>query len=399
MVVRIHIWARNLPRAPARRAESRLHLQRHAHIDQRRQYRTGERECAARMPLGWPARDFGGQIHVQSPAQGSGAGSTYVVIEPNTGVLTLADQLTIANSVVSVTQSPVTIATASSNASSSPVTLTVPGEAVINTQRLSATSNGPAQSCGGTAGFKTAWWRVTAPSSGYLQARAYATRTDVSVGNSGIVMTAYPQGSLNMELACGNGPRDTNPQIDTTIQFPVTAGAQYLIDISATGATPNDGGTTVLAVTMGGAPTIVSVTPATVFIVPGSGRTQQFSGASIDSYPIRRTLVDRAGDRPHFDLGRLYPAECGRIRRHRDRNRDLLRGPHQAGVGHREPPAATERGARRDPGGNGRGAEPDHRAQYLDRDQGHQFSARHPDLAGTDFVNNQLPTRTRRRSA
>jgi uncharacterized protein (TIGR03437 family) len=91
------------------------------------------------------------------------------------------------------------------------------------------------------------------------------------------VITAYAQAAPGTELACGIVPRDTNPEIDTTIQFAVTAGAKYLIEIAATGSTANDGGYTVLSVITGGAPASISVTPATVSIVAGSGHTQQFS--------------------------------------------------------------------------------------------------------------------------
>ncbi len=217
------------------------------------------------------------QFYVQSPAQGSGAGSAYVVVEPNTGTTNLSDQLTIANTVISVNESTVSISARSSNSSSAPVPLDVPGEGIIDSQKLSATPNGPVQSCSGSTGYKTAWWVVTAPASGYLQARAFGLRYDVSVGNSGIVMTAYPIGALHQELACGIVPRDTNSQIDATIQFPVTMGSQYLIDISATGATNGDGGYTVLSVTMGNAPVSLSVTPGTAAFTSGSGGTEQFS--------------------------------------------------------------------------------------------------------------------------
>jgi uncharacterized protein (TIGR03437 family) len=195
----------------------------------------------------------------------------------------MRDQLTIANTAVTVLETEVPISGAASHSSSAPVVLAVPGEAAIDSRKLGTTANGPVQSCSGATGYKTAWWVVTAPSSGYLQARAYGLRYDVSVGNSGIVMTAYPAGKLNQELACGIVQRDTNPQIDTTIQFAVTQGAQYLIDISATGSTASDGGYTVLSVTMGNAPVSLSVTPANAAFTGGSGRTQQFSAQVLNA--------------------------------------------------------------------------------------------------------------------
>ena len=216
------------------------------------------------------------QFFVQSPAQGSGNGTAYIVIEPNTGNTVLKDQLTIANTVVSVSQTTVSLDFASSTVPSAPTVLAVPGEAIIDSRTLVSSTADPVQSCSGSAGFKAAWWVVTAPASGYLQARAYGRRYDI-VGNSGVVITAYAQAASGTELACGIVPRDTNPEIDTTIQFAVTASAKYLTEIAATGSTANDGGYTVLSVITGAAPASISVTPATVSIVAGSGHTQQFS--------------------------------------------------------------------------------------------------------------------------
>ena len=120
-----------------------------------------------------------------------------VVVEPNTGSTALAvDQLTIANHVDSVTQEhcrdqfrlsrPVHCPHRSERSGR--------GDHQLGKSRPRA-ATGPVQSCSGSAGYKTAWWMVTAPSSGYLQARAYGRRYIV-FGNSGIVITAYPQIAL-----------------------------------------------------------------------------------------------------------------------------------------------------------------------------------------------------------
>jgi len=42
-------------------------------------------------------------------------------------------------------------------------------------------------------------------------------------------------------------PRDTSPWQMVNTQIPVTAGNTYLIEVSATGNTANDGGYTILA--------------------------------------------------------------------------------------------------------------------------------------------------------
>ncbi len=235
------------------------------------------------------------QFYVQSPAQGTGNGTAYVTVEPNTGGTTLKDQLTIANTVVSVSQTTASRTSVTSTVSAAPTVLPVPGEAIIDSRTLVSSASDPVQSCSGSAGFKAAWWIVTAPASGYLQARAYGSRYDI-FGNSGIVITAYAQANPGTELACGIVPRDTNPEIDTTIQFPVIAGSKYLIEIAATGSTANDGGYTVLSVTTGSAPAGISVTPATASLTAGSGRTQQFTAqVSAPSTAVRWSIAPPLG--------------------------------------------------------------------------------------------------------
>ncbi|HEV1285575.1 MAG TPA: hypothetical protein VNU44_09695, partial [Bryobacteraceae bacterium] len=141
------------------------------------------------------------QFYLQSPAQGSGNGTAFVTVEPNTGNTVLKDQVIIANTVIPLSQTTVSIDFASSTVPGAPTVLRVPSEAITDSRSLISAPNNPVQSCSGSAGFKAAWWVVTAPASGYLQARAYGRRYDV-FGNSGLVITAYPQASPGTELAC-----------------------------------------------------------------------------------------------------------------------------------------------------------------------------------------------------
>ena len=236
---------------------------------------------------------------VQGPAQGTGSGTAFVAIEPNHSGAALSDQLTIANTPIAVTQAVVPVAVQSSTNPSSPLMLSVPGEAALDTENLSATSgyNNPVQSCSGSTGYKNVWWVVTAPNTGYLQARAKGERND-TFGNSGVVLTAYAQSAPTTELACATVARDTNSWMDAAIQFPVTAGAQYLIEIAATGSTSTDGGYTVLAVTPSATgPASVTVTPATATFTAGSDTTQVFSAqvANTGNGAVRWTIAPAVG--------------------------------------------------------------------------------------------------------
>ncbi len=231
---------------------------------------------------------------VQSPAQGSGNGTVFVTVEPNL-FTPIADQLTIANTIVTVSQTSANINFGSADSSATPTTLSVPGIGNIDSRQLTSNATDPVHSCTGSADFKTAWWLVTPSATGFLSLRAYGIRYD-AFGNSGIVVTAYPQGALTNELTCTIVPRDSNYQIDAVTQIAVTAGMSYLIEISATGSTPQDGGYTVLSVTSSSTGAVtVTVAPSTVTLTAGSGRTQQYSAkVSSPSTPAVRWSLSPA---------------------------------------------------------------------------------------------------------
>lgn len=194
-----------------------------------------------------PYRDIA--FNIQSPAQGTGTGTAFVVVTPldpftKPSDPPLTDHLEIANTSISVTQSPTTANTYSADSPTAATPLNIPGIANIDSRGLTSSPSDPILSCSGSAGYKTAWWIVTPTSSGYLQARAYGRRYDVEFGNSGIVVTAFAQSAPTKELACAIVPRDTTSAIDGIIQFPVTAGSNYLIEVAATGPTAQDGGYT-----------------------------------------------------------------------------------------------------------------------------------------------------------
>lgn len=209
------------------------------------------------------------QVWVQSPAQGSGNGQAQVIITPNTGFASRSAAVNIANTTVPVNQDAgnPTVAIADSSTAATP--LTVPGLALIDSRNLTSSATDPVHSCTGGADYKTAWWVVTPESTGFLNVTVRGIRLDLT-GNSGIVVTAYAGSAPTTELACATVPRDNQPWIDAIINFPVNAGAAYLIEVSATGATPQDGGDTVVTVARGSTPASVSIAPATLDITAGA---------------------------------------------------------------------------------------------------------------------------------
>jgi hypothetical protein len=128
--------------------------------------------------------------------------------------------------------------------------LTYPYVAVEDTRRLTSNAADPAHSCTGSADFKTVWWRVTPDASGTMLFSVQGERYDVG-GNSGVVLTVYDTAAVaENEVTCITRKRDTSTWQMLSTPVAVTAGKTYLIEVSATGNTANDGGYTILAAGM-----------------------------------------------------------------------------------------------------------------------------------------------------
>ena len=212
---------------------------------------------------------------VQSPAQGTGAGTAFVVIPPYTGTTTRADTLTVANHNLPVQQNTATMVTSRADTPAAPISLGIPSFVFTDTRTLTGAATDPVHSCTGSADYKTAWWSVTPAVSGTLQLRAWGRRYDVS-GNSGIVVTAYAASAPANELACATVARDTAAEVDAIVTLTVTANTTYLIEISATGNTSVDGGATYLVPTFGDPAVGITLTPSTANLTP-AGSSQQFN--------------------------------------------------------------------------------------------------------------------------
>ncbi len=211
----------------------------------------------------------------QSPAQGTGPGTAYVVIPAYNGTATRADTLIVAGISLPVQQNTATLTTTRADSSAAPIALNIPGFAFTDTRPLTSGAADPVHTCTGSADYKTAWWSVTPSISGTLQLRAWGRRYDVA-GNSGIVLTAYAATAPATELVCATVARDTAAEVDAVVSFGVTANTTYLIEISATGNTSVDGGATYLIPGMGNPPVTVTLTPSSASLTP-AGRAQQFT--------------------------------------------------------------------------------------------------------------------------
>ena len=183
---------------------------------------------------------------VQSPATGVGSGTASIAAQINTGPAARGGTVYVQDQAVALRQSAPLVAGGNDEpASATPVALPYVG--IEDTRRLTSNPADPVHSCTGSADFKTAWWRLTPAASGILTLSVQGERYDVG-GNSGVVLTIYDtQAVAANELGCIVRPRDTSPWQMVNTQVSVTAGNTYLIEVSATGNTANDGGYTILA--------------------------------------------------------------------------------------------------------------------------------------------------------
>jgi uncharacterized protein (TIGR03437 family) len=215
---------------------------------------------------------------VQSPAQGSGNGTAWVVAEPwyyDRGPQTL----TIAGQAVTVSQQG-SFGAPPGDETVTAAVISVPGTGFGNTQNYTANPNDPVHSCTNSADSNTAWWKVLPGVSGTMQVEGLGRRA-TSYGNYGLVLTAYAgtTASPTAELGCTVVPRDTAANVSGFLRFPVAAGTAYLIEASAAASPVKDAGSTSISVRMVSGAVTVSIVPGVVQLTAG-GAPQQFSGGA-----------------------------------------------------------------------------------------------------------------------
>ncbi len=210
-------------------------------------------------------------VLVQSPAQGIGSGTAYVAVAQDF-FNAISDTVTIAGVPVAVTTSTSFGPTGNDSFNTAP-TVSVPGVGSVDTRQRTSAAADPVHSCTGSADFKTTWWKVVAPSTGALEVRGQGRRYD-AFGNYGVIVSAYPgtgTPAAGNELGCVAMPKDTLPEADAFLRFPVTAGASYLLEASAPAGANTDGGFTGLSVNVLTGVPLLSVTPRTAQVAAGGG--------------------------------------------------------------------------------------------------------------------------------
>ncbi len=217
--------------------------------------------------------------YVQSPAQGSGNGTAWVVAQP---LRNSTQTLTIAGQAVTVTEQGSSGPPPGDEIATAPL-ISVSGTGSGDTQNDTSNPSDPVHSCTGSADSNTAWWKVSPAVSGTLQVEGLG-RQLTAYGNYGLVLTAYSgtNASQTTELSRTALPRDTNANEYGYMRFAVSAGSSYLIEASAAGSAASPAtnvGSTYISVTMVSGTIAVSILPAVVQLTAG-GTAQQFSGSA-----------------------------------------------------------------------------------------------------------------------
>jgi photosystem II stability/assembly factor-like uncharacterized protein len=199
----------------------------------------------------WTVIPSSAGLAVPNPT-GTGPSAIGYSVLPNTGSTPRTMTLTVQDQRVSILQSGATSVPLAANLVTTPAVIaTLPAVTFLDSRSATASAGDPQPSCASLPPAKTVWYRVIAPSNGDMEVVFQGQRYDV-FGNSGLVVSAYSStnGTPNTELGCGSQERNTSEYVFKRFRFPVQAGATYLIQASATGSAPQDGGYTVVGVNL-----------------------------------------------------------------------------------------------------------------------------------------------------
>lgn len=186
-------------------------------------------------------------FQIQSPASGTGSGQVNISTIVNTATTSRTGSIFVQDKQVNLTQAGALVASGNDEVTGAQAISSTTYVGIQDTRKLTSNTADPVHSCTKSADFKTVWWKLVPGASGTLNVGVQGERYDV-FGNSGVVLTVYDtQAAAGNELACIQHARDTRAWQMVSTLVPVTQGKTYLIEVSATGNTANDGGYTILA--------------------------------------------------------------------------------------------------------------------------------------------------------
>jgi hypothetical protein len=168
-------------------------------------------------------------VRIQSPAGGVGPGTLYFTVGTNFSGSTRSLPIQIQDQTVAINQATLAVsALAFDELASAPAIPSLPYYRAGGFVSLTSNPADPVHSCTGSADLTTGWFVYTATASEQI---------DVSLvtGGYGGVVTAYPyaNGKLGGQVGCATN--FANPAANLSLQFAVTAGKVYAIEVAGVG--------------------------------------------------------------------------------------------------------------------------------------------------------------------
>lgn len=216
---------------------------------------------------------------VQQPGSGIASGQGFVMVSPSFSAVSRTAPYLVQGQTVTVTQGPATSLNLADEITGAATVPSLPFQGIGSNSTSTQNPSDPLHSCTGTTDYQTAWVRFTAPQSGNAQVTLEGVGGN---GQSAVALTAYPlvgQG-IGGELACRTLLLDASapPHAQSTVAFPVTAGAVYVVEFSALA-----GGTTdslYFGISMAPPTPLFDISPPEAIVPPGG--SQQFQPVTVN---------------------------------------------------------------------------------------------------------------------
>jgi len=171
----------------------------------------------------WTVSNVPSWITITSGSSGSGNGTVSYTVAPNSSTSSRTATLTIAGQSFTVTQAGTSSGVPNDEPSGATVIGTLPFRTTQDTTMATTSAVDPVHSCTRGRDSNTVWFRWVATFTGRL-------RVDTFGSNYDTVLAAYTGStSPGQELACND---DTGGTYQSHIEFAVTSGQSYLIQVS-----------------------------------------------------------------------------------------------------------------------------------------------------------------------
>jgi len=188
---------------------------------------SGSVNVTAPSGCAWTVSNVPSWITITSGSSGSGNGTVSYTVAPNSSTSSRTATLTIAGQSFTVTQAGTSSGVPNDEPSGATVIGTLPFRTTQDTRMATTSAVDPVHSCTGMTDSNTVWFRWVATFTGRLRVDTFGSDYDT-------VLAAYTGfTSPGQELACND---DTGGTLQSRIEFAVTSGQSYLIQVSDWGA-------------------------------------------------------------------------------------------------------------------------------------------------------------------